>query len=61
MNKLFYKLKMNEFTNSEQINYYQMTRPNYTKEQHDLIIKNTQKFNNYLDIACGCGQVNKYN
>ncbi len=46
------------FTNKGQGEFYDSTRPNYTKEMFDHVFKshNGQK-ENYLDIACGTGQV----
>ena len=48
---------MDQFLNPEQIKNYDATRPKYTTEIFSDIINKTKSFNNYLDIACGCGQL----
>jgi SAM-dependent methyltransferase len=48
---------MNQFCNTEQINNYDATRPKYTPQIFKEIITKTKEFNNYLDIACGTGQL----
>jgi ubiquinone/menaquinone biosynthesis C-methylase UbiE len=48
---------MDQFINQEQINFYDMTRPKYTEEIFQNIISNVKNFDNYLDLACGSGQL----
>jgi SAM-dependent methyltransferase len=48
---------MNQFCNSEQISNYDATRPRYTSEIFKEIINKCTSFTNYLDIACGTGQL----
>jgi ubiquinone/menaquinone biosynthesis C-methylase UbiE len=48
---------MDQFINKEQINFYDMTRPKYTEEIFQNIISNVKNFDNYLDLACGSGQL----
>ena len=50
---------MDQFICSTQTNNYDLTRPKYLKENFEEIIKSINNFENYLDIACGTGQVNK--
>jgi len=49
---------MDQFTDKDQINNYDLARPKYTNDIFSEIIKNTCNFNDYLDVACGTGQVN---
>lgn len=51
---------MNQFIDKEQIKNDDLTRPKYTQELFQTIINNTSHFNNYLDVACGSGQVNLF-
>lgn len=51
---------MNNFVLKEQINYYDLTRPKYTEEIIQEIMKNVRGNEMYYDIACGCGQVYIY-
>ena len=48
---------MDQFVNPQQITYYDLSRPKYTQEIFEDIIKSTKSFNSYLDIACGTGQL----
>jgi ubiquinone/menaquinone biosynthesis C-methylase UbiE len=48
---------MDQFTNINQIAYYDIARPKYTSEIFQEIINKTNNFNSYLDIACGTGQL----
>ena len=46
------------FNNTGQADLYDSTRPHYTKEIFDYILNSiTGQKENYLDIACGTGQV----
>jgi SAM-dependent methyltransferase len=48
---------MDQFINQEQIQFYDILRPKYTQEIFDDILSSTKKHDNYLDIACGTGQL----
>jgi SAM-dependent methyltransferase len=48
---------MDQFCNPEQISNYDATRPKYTPQIFKEIVDKTKGFNNYLDIACGTGQL----
>ena len=50
------------FNNTGQAEFYDVTRPQYTKEIFTYILESIiDKKENYLDIACGTGQVNNLN
>jgi len=48
---------MDQFSNIEQIKNYDLARPKYTSEIFCDIVKNSKNLENYLDVACGTGQV----
>jgi hypothetical protein len=46
------------FTNKGQGEFYDSTRPNYTNEMFEHVLNSHKGHKeNYLDIACGTGQV----
>jgi len=55
--KIYYSNKMNQFIEKDQIKYYDILRPKYTQEIFHDIISSTKQYDNYLDIACGTGQL----
>ena len=48
------------FNNLNQADFYDATRPKYTKEIFDYIINKVKYKENFLDIACGTGQVTNF-
>ena len=48
---------MDQFANKEQIESYDESRPKYSDKIFEHIIKNTNNFDSYLDVACGTGQL----
>jgi len=51
---------MDQFVNNQQVEYYDATRPKYTQEIFDYIINSIVEKGekeNYLDVACGSGQL----
>ena len=50
-------MKAKQFTNNVQTKLYDIARPKYTKEIFSHTISRVRNKDNFLDIACGTGQL----